>query len=56
MVVLLFFLGTDAVKQFAFPLIIGVAAGTYSSIFVASPLWYDLRNVGKNKKTEAKNA
>ena len=42
MVVLLFILGTNSVKEFAFPLIIGVASGTYSSIFVASPLWYDL--------------
>lgn len=42
MVVLLFILGTNSVKEFAFPLIIGIASGTYSSIFVASPLWYDL--------------
>lgn len=34
--------GLDSLKEFAFPLIIGILSGTYSSIFVASPLWYDL--------------
>lgn len=52
MVVLLFALGTDSVKEFAFPLIIGVLSGTYSSVFVASPLWYDL--VGLQNKRSAK--
>lgn len=42
MVVLLFFLGTASVKEFAFPLIIGILSGTYSSIFIAAPIWYDL--------------
>ena len=54
MVVLLYFLGTDSVKQFAFPLIIGVLAGTYSSVFVASPLWYDLTHMIKNTKAVKK--
>lgn len=54
MVVLLYFLGTDSVKEFALPLIVGVAAGTYSSIFVASPLWFDLSRTGKGKKKTEK--
>ena len=54
MVVLLYILGTDSVKEFALPLIVGVVAGTYSSIFVASPLWFDLSRLGKGKKKEAK--
>ncbi|MBP3888658.1 MAG: protein translocase subunit SecF [Cellulosilyticum sp.] len=54
MVVLLFILGTESVKEFAFPLIIGVLAGTYSSIFIASPLWYDLTHFGAKKSTRAK--
>lgn len=36
MVVLLFILGTDSVRESAFPLVIGITAGTYFSIFVAS--------------------
>ena len=38
-IVLLYILGVPSVKDFAFPLIIGVIIGTYTSIFVASPLW-----------------
>lgn len=43
MVVLLYFLGVSSVKEFAFPLVVGIIAGTYSSIFIASPLWYEMR-------------
>ncbi|HOR86748.1 MAG TPA: protein translocase subunit SecF [Bacillota bacterium] len=35
----LYILGVPAIKDFALPLIVGIVAGTYSSIFVASPLW-----------------
>ncbi|MGM0402865.1 MAG: protein translocase subunit SecF [Thermodesulfobacteriota bacterium] len=34
----LFFLGGDIIHDFAFTLIIGVIVGTYSSLFVASPM------------------
>lgn len=54
MVVLLFILGTDSVKEFAFPLIIGVAAGTYSSIFIASAIWYDLTHIHAKKALNKK--
>ena len=57
MVILLFIFGTEAVKEFAFPLIIGILAGTYSSIFIASPVWYQFVNSKKAKKElEAKKA
>jgi len=36
--VVLYFLGPDATKHFSLALIIGVAVGTYSSIFIASAL------------------
>lgn len=38
-IVLLYILGVDAIKDFSLALIIGLAAGTYSSIFVAAPIW-----------------
>lgn len=38
----LYIFGVEAIKEFALPLIIGVIAGTYSSIFIASPVWYFL--------------
>ena len=37
-VVILFFLGGEVINLFAFALIIGVFIGTYSSLFVASPV------------------
>ena len=36
-VTILFFVGGEVIKYFAFALIIGVIVGTYSSIFIASP-------------------
>ncbi|EOD00663.1 protein translocase subunit SecF [Caldisalinibacter kiritimatiensis] len=39
-IVTLYVLGVEAIKDFALPLIVGVLAGTYSSIFIASPVWY----------------
>jgi preprotein translocase subunit SecF len=29
----------ESIKEFAFPLIVGIASGCYSSIFIAAPLW-----------------
>lgn len=43
----LYVFGVDAIKQFALPLIIGVLIGTYSSIFIASPVWYLLKTKSK---------
>jgi len=37
-VVLLFVFGSGSLKDFAFALIVGIASGAYSSIFIASPL------------------
>ncbi len=41
----LYFLGGETTRDFAFVLLIGVIAGTYSSIFVASPLLVTLKNL-----------
>jgi len=38
MLVALYFLGPEATKNFSLTLIVGMVAGTYSSIFLASPL------------------
>jgi SecD/SecF fusion protein len=40
-VMFLFFFGGDGIAGFAFALFIGILVGTYSSIFVASPLLVD---------------
>lgn len=38
------------VREFSFPLIIGIAAGAYSSIFIAAPTWVILRKKEKARK------
>ncbi|WP_461204550.1 protein translocase subunit SecD [Clostridium sp. DL1XJH146] len=40
-----------AVRDFSFPLIIGIISGAYSSIFIASPVWVMLKS-RKNKNLE----
>ena len=37
----IFFFGGDSIKGFMFALIIGVLVGTYSSLFVATPIMFD---------------
>ncbi len=49
MIFVLNLLGVASIKEFALPLMVGIASGTYSSIFIASPLWYLFK-----KKEEAK--
>lgn len=39
----LLFLGGETTKNFSLALLVGVISGTYSSIFVASTLWYDFK-------------
>lgn len=45
-VVVLYFFGGEGIHAFAFSLVVGITIGTYSSIFVASPLllWLTERN------------
>ena len=40
-VLMLFLFGGGALSEFALTLMIGIAIGTYSSIFVASPILVD---------------
>ncbi|MCD8409273.1 protein translocase subunit SecDF [Tenacibaculum finnmarkense] len=44
----IFFFGGDSIKGFMFALIVGVVVGTYSSLFVATPIMFDA-----SKKAEA---
>lgn len=53
-VVLLYIIGVASIKEFAFPLIIGVLAGAYSSILIASPFWASWKEAAKAAKAEAK--
>ncbi|MFN8308588.1 MAG: protein translocase subunit SecDF [Chitinophagales bacterium] len=50
--IVLFIFGGDAIRQFSFALMVGIAVGTYSSIFIASPIVVDLmlRKNNESKK------
>lgn len=48
--ILVMFLVVPNLREFLFALIVGMTAGTYSSIFVASPIWSILKDwLGKKK-------
>ena len=51
-VLILFFVGGEIIKYFAFALIIGVIVGTYSSMFVASPFMLYLKSKIKIEEGE----
>jgi len=48
----LFFLGGEVIHDFAFALLVGIIVGTYSSVFVASPIVVLLEQRAAAKQTE----
>lgn len=55
-VLILFLFGGSSIKGFAFALVVGIIVGTYSSIFIAAPVVYDLSKSLKIKtKAEKKH-
>ena len=44
-VISLYIFGVESVKIFALPIAVGIVCGTYSSIFIAGPVWYMLNNI-----------
>lgn len=54
-ILILFLVGGEVTKGFAFAMLIGIITGTYSSIFVAAPILVDLggkRGLGKKAEVE----
>ena len=51
-VTVLFILGVPAIREFSLPMIIGMVAGSYSSLFLATELWYELKVRIKSKEAE----
>ncbi|WP_271629350.1 protein translocase subunit SecF [Caldicellulosiruptor sp. DIB 104C] len=53
----LYLMGVQSIKEFALPLLIGVTSGIYSSIFIATALWFDWeRSTRKKLQTKPKRA
>jgi SecD/SecF fusion protein len=46
----MFIFGGEVLRGFMFAILIGVIAGTYSSVFVATPIAYDLLQWKKRRK------
>lgn len=49
---MIFIWGGEVIRGFTFALLIGVIVGTYSSVFLASPIVYDFMNKQKEKKNK----
>ncbi len=46
----IFIFGGESIRGFMFALIVGVIVGTYSSMFIATPIMYDTTNKGDESK------
>lgn len=53
-ILFLLILGGSSIKGFAFAIVLGIIIGTYSSVFLASPLLYDFLGGGKDKESAEK--
>lgn len=52
-IVLIYILGVSTIKDFALPLIVGILAGAYTSIFIASTFWAAWRESDMKAKAAA---
>ena len=50
----LFFFGGQTTRIFVLAMIIGVVAGTYSSLCIASPIWYEFKMHAKGNRINTK--
>ena len=49
-VLAIFIFGGEVIRGFTFALLIGIVVGTYSSLFVATPIVYDTIHKGENER------
>ncbi len=64
MVIVLYIVGVESIREFALPLIVGLVAGTYSSVCLTGAMWYMMKvkfagkkdNKSNKKKLEKKTA
>lgn len=50
MVVVLYIMGVSAIREFAFPLMVGIICGGYSSVCITGPLWFVMKDKIKGKE------
>lgn len=51
---LLLILGGESIRMFSLAMVIGILFGAYSTIFIASPLWFFFKNKQKNNNNSGK--
>ncbi len=47
---MLYILGVASIREFALPIIVGIIAGTFASIFLCAPLWVVMKNANAKRK------
>ncbi len=52
MVAVLFILGVASIREFALPLMVGIACGAYSSVCITGALWYLMKTKIKGSESE----
>jgi SecD/SecF fusion protein len=52
-ILVLFIFGGEVLRGFSFALLVGIVVGTYSSIFIATPIVLDLAKGKKKPAVEA---
>ena len=55
-VLCIFILGGSTIRSFTFAILLGIIIGTYSTLFVATPIAYELQKKKFNKKAAAEKA
>lgn len=50
MVAVLYIMGVSSIREFAFPLMVGILCGGYSSVCITGPLWYVMKTKIKGKQ------
>ena len=55
-VLCIFILGGATIRSFTFAILLGIIIGTYSTLFVATPIAYELQKKKINKKAAAEKA
>lgn len=52
MVLLLYILGVASIREFSLPLMVGIVSGTYSSICIATELWFEMKIRQRSSKAQ----
>lgn len=50
MVAILYIMGVSSIREFAFPLMVGIICGGYSSVCITGPLWFVMKDKIKGKE------